>query len=69
MMIAPVRRNDAGLVTFGVPPRLLSSGRAAPLRYFPKAPFKWDYVLFPSQETLTPTDGVLLILGYCPRSG
>jgi hypothetical protein len=39
-MIAPVRRNDAGLVTFGVPPRLLSSGRAAPLRYFPKAPIR-----------------------------
>ena len=49
--------------------RLLSSGRAAPLRYFPKAPTKRDYVLFPSQETLTPSDGALLILGYSPRSG
>jgi len=49
--------------------RLLSSGHAAPLRYFPKVPIKRDYVLFPPQEDLTPSDGMLLILGYKPRSG
>lgn len=42
---------------------LLETGLAIPLRYFPKAPIKRDYVLFPSESAVTPTSAVRLILG------
>lgn len=45
---------------------LLSSGRADPLRYFPDAPIKRNYVLFPSGKVLSPGDAALLILGDHP---
>jgi hypothetical protein len=61
----------AGLA-FKVPPEvhdsLLSSGRAAPLRYFPAAPIKRDYVLFASASSLEPVDAARLILGDHPLS-
>lgn len=42
---------------------LLDSGLAAPLRYFPKAPVKRDYVLFPSESAIGPSKAARLILG------
>jgi TfoX/Sxy family transcriptional regulator of competence genes len=42
---------------------LLSSGRASPLRYFPDAPVKRDYVLFASASDVMPEDAARLILG------
>ncbi|MFV1960698.1 MAG: hypothetical protein ACC658_02595 [Acidimicrobiia bacterium] len=45
---------------------LLSSGRAAPLRYFPTAPIKRDYVLFSSGSSLDPANAARLILGDHP---
>jgi hypothetical protein len=41
---------------------LLDSGRASPLRYFPKAPIKRDYVLFPD-STVGAHEATQLILG------
>ncbi len=45
--------------------RLLESGRAQPLRYFPRSPIKRDYVLFPD-SAIDPGDAVRLILGDHP---
>ena len=45
--------------------RLLESGRALPLRYFPRSPIKRDYVLFPD-SAIDPNDAVRLILGDHP---
>ena len=42
---------------------LLSSGEAVSLRYFPNAPIKRDYVLFP-EGTVEATQAAALILGY-----
>ena len=47
--------------------RLLNSGRASPLRYFPNAPTKRGYVLFEAIETVRAADAALLILGGHPR--
>jgi hypothetical protein len=41
---------------------LLDSGRASPLRYFPKSPIKRDYVLF-SDSTVEPREATQLIVG------
>ena len=46
---------------------LLESGRAIPLRYFPKSPIKRDYVLFPD-PAIDRSDAVRLMLGSHPRS-
>ena len=43
---------------------LLSGGHAVPLRYFPKAPVKRNYVLFPSEFALDASAAVRLILGH-----
>lgn len=45
--------------------RLLDIGKAIPLRYFPDAPIKKDYVLFPDAE-IDPKDAAHLILGDHP---
>lgn len=45
---------------------LLRSGRAGPLQYFPKAPIKRDYVLFPSVDGLSHAEAARLILGDSP---
>lgn len=45
--------------------RLLESGRAQPLCYFPRSPIKRDYVLFPD-SAIDPGDAVRLILGDHP---
>ena len=42
---------------------LLASGLAISLRYFPKAPIKRNYVLFPSESAIDPTSAARLILG------
>ena len=42
---------------------LLASGRAAPLRYFPGAPIKRNYVLFPDPGEVDPDDAASLMLG------
>ncbi len=42
---------------------LLDSGLATPLRYFPNAPVKKNYVLFPSETSIDPTNAVRLLLG------
>ena len=42
---------------------LLSSGLASPLRYFPGAPIKPDYVLFPEGMDIDPRDAAQLLLG------
>ncbi len=46
--------------------RLLESGRALPLRYFPRSPIKRDHVLFPD-SAINPGEAVRLILGDHPR--
>jgi hypothetical protein len=43
---------------------LMQRGRVTPLRYFPKAPIKREYVLFHSKEDVPAGDAALLILGY-----
>jgi len=43
--------------------KLLSSGDALPLRYFPNAPIKRNYVLIPPWRELSATDAALLLLG------
>jgi hypothetical protein len=50
-------------VSTDVRDELLSSGRASPLRYFPDAPVKRDYVLFASASDVMPEDAARLILG------
>ncbi|GMQ94541.1 MAG: hypothetical protein BMS9Abin12_2036 [Acidimicrobiia bacterium] len=45
---------------------LLDSGRAIPLRYFPRSPVKANYVLFPSESAIDVTGAVRLILGMHP---
>ena len=42
--------------------RLIESGRALPLRYFPRSPIKKNYVLFPD-AAVDPSDAARLILG------
>ncbi|MFV1963106.1 MAG: hypothetical protein ACC658_14885 [Acidimicrobiia bacterium] len=42
---------------------LLDSGLATPLRYFPNAPVKKNYVLFPSETAVAATNAVRLLLG------
>lgn len=44
--------------------KLLTSGQAVPLRYFPKAPVKGNYVVFPSQTAVDVRAAVRLILGH-----
>ncbi|MCZ6505533.1 MAG: TfoX/Sxy family protein [Actinobacteria bacterium] len=46
---------------------LLSSGLASPLRYFPKAPIKRDYVLFPAVMELDAPSAARLLLGGFPK--
>lgn len=41
---------------------LLDSGRAHPLRYFPKSPIKRDYVLFP-ESPIDTQEAIRLIVG------
>lgn len=48
-------------VTTAVRDRLLSDGKAVALRYFPQAPTKRDYVLFPD-AAVDPTEAARLIL-------
>ncbi len=43
--------------------RLLASGRAAPLRYFPDAPIKRNYVLFADPMVINPDDAASLLRG------
>lgn len=43
--------------------RLLDSGRAAPLRYFPEAPIKQHYVLFADPGAIDATDAANLLAG------
>ena len=45
--------------------KLLDSGEAIPLRYFPSSPIKRDYVLFPDGE-IEPENAARLILGDQP---
>ncbi|MCH8984523.1 MAG: hypothetical protein IH943_10570 [Acidobacteria bacterium] len=45
--------------------KLLDSGEAIPLRYFPSSPIKRDYVLFPDGE-IEPDNAARLILGDQP---
>lgn len=42
---------------------LLNSGLASPLRYFPEAPVKRDYVLFPAGIDLDARSAARLLLG------
>ncbi|MGI9528300.1 MAG: hypothetical protein ACR2NG_01190 [Acidimicrobiia bacterium] len=49
-------------VSTGDRDRLLASGRASELRYFPHAPVKRDYVVFPA-SSVEPREAVRLILG------
>ena len=42
--------------------RLIDSGRAVPLRYFPESPIKKNYVLFP-EAIIDPKEAVRLIAG------
>jgi hypothetical protein len=42
----------------------MQRGRVTPLRYFPKAPIKREYVLFHSKEDVPAGEAALLILGY-----
>ena len=46
---------------------LLDSGRASPLRYFPKSPIKRNYVLFP-ESAIDAREAVKLIIGDDIRS-
>jgi TfoX/Sxy family transcriptional regulator of competence genes len=48
---------------------LMSSGLASPLRYFPKAPVKRDYVLFPAGMDLDAHSAARLLLGGSPKFG
>jgi hypothetical protein len=41
--------------------RLVDSGQAVPLRYFPNSPVKQNYVLFP-EGTINPKEAVRLII-------
>jgi hypothetical protein len=43
---------------------LIRSGRATPLRYFPNAPIKRNYVLFYPEQVAPASDAALLVLGY-----
>jgi len=43
--------------------RLIDGGIATPLRYFPNAPVKRNYVSFPSESAIQPSDAARLILG------
>ena len=43
--------------------RLLASGRAAPLRYFPEGPIKRNYILFADPAVINPDDAASLLLG------
>lgn len=42
---------------------LLAQGVAIPLRYFPNAPVKRNYVLFPTPSTVGASDAVRLLMG------
>lgn len=42
---------------------LLAEGSATPLRYFPNAPVKRDYVLFPTPVDVSASDAVRLLRG------
>ncbi len=55
-------------VSADVHDRLVNSGRASVLRYFPDAPAKRNSVLFPSGRAVPPRDAVRLILGARPLS-
>ena len=46
---------------------LLDSGRASPLRYFPKSPIKRNYVLFP-ESAIDAREAAQLIIGDDIRS-
>ena len=48
---------------------LLDSDLASPLRYFPKAPIKRGYVLFPAVKDLDARSAARLLLGGFPRFG
>ncbi len=48
---------------------LLDSDLASPLRYFPKAPIKRGYVLFPAVKDLDTRSAARLLLGGFPRFG
>ncbi len=57
----------AGLAFSGpaeVRDKLLNSGQAVPLHYFPRAPVKRDSVVFPSEPALDVSAAVRLILGH-----
>ena len=56
-------------VTPEVHDELLGSGRAAPLRYFPNAPVKRDYVLFASEAAIDEAEAAGLILGTPSHTG
>ena len=43
--------------------RLLSDGRVIPLRYFPNAPIKRNYVLFPDATAVDADDAARLLSG------
>ncbi|GMQ86488.1 MAG: hypothetical protein BMS9Abin07_2067 [Acidimicrobiia bacterium] len=45
---------------------LLRRGLASPLRYFPGAPIKRNYVLFPTGTTLSASDATRLLRGESP---
>ena len=47
---------------------LMHSGRGIPLRYFPKAPIKRGYVLFPPEEDVPTGEATRLILGNGPTA-
>jgi len=47
---------------------LMRRGRATQLRYFPNAPIKPAYVLFPPGIDLPAREAALLILGYYPTA-
>lgn len=48
--------------------RLLDSGDAMPLRYFPQAPVKRNYVVFPPERTVEADAAVRLILSHDHQS-
>jgi hypothetical protein len=47
---------------------LMLRGRVTELRYFPKAPIKREYVLFPPSEDVSAGEAALLILGFDPSA-
>lgn len=43
--------------------QILGAGRAVPLRYFPNAPIKRNYVVFPDATAIDASEAALLLLG------